>query len=136
MRFLFDRLCSPSRRGKKTFYSSRNELRTAIETELQRILSQKNYFYGMDSVAAALPDSVLNYGLRSIVDIDDNYESLAGYALEVEKLIALYEPRLKDCRVLVTEHEDRVGKKVFLISGKIDFNHQDHDFGVSLPITG
>ena len=83
MRFLFDRLCSPSRRGKKTFYSSLNELRTAIETELQRILSQKNYFYGMDSVAAALPDSVLNYGLRSIVDIDDNYESLAGYAIEV-----------------------------------------------------
>ena len=96
----------------------------------------KNYFYGMDSVAEVLPDSVLNYGLRSIVDIDENYESLAGYAIEVEKVIALYEPRLKDCRVLVTEHEDQVGKKVFLISGKIDFNHQDHDFGVSVPITG
>lgn len=136
MRFLFDRLCSPSRRGKKTFYSSLNELRTAIETELQRILSQKNYFYGMDSVAAALPDSVLNYGLRSIVDIDDNYESLAGYALEVEKLIALYEPRLKDCRVRVAEQEDRFGQKVFMISGKIDFNQEDHDFGVSVPVTG
>ncbi len=136
MRFLFDRLCSPSRRGKKTFYSSLNELRTAIETELQRILSQKNYFYGMDPVAAALPDSVLNYGLRSIVDIDDNYESLAGYALEVEKLIALYEPRLKDCRVRVAEHEDRFGQKVFMISGKIDFNQEDHDFGVSVPVTG
>ncbi len=72
-------------------YSNLNELRTAIETELQRILSQKNYFYGMDSVAEVLPDSVLNYGLRSIVDIDDNYESLAGYAIEVEKVIALYE---------------------------------------------
>lgn len=136
MRFLFDRLCSPSRRGKKTFYSSLNELRTAIETELQRILSQKNYFYGMDSVAAALPDSVLNYGLRSIVDIDDNYESLAGYAIEVEKVIALYEPRLKDCRVRVADHEDRSGQKVFMISGKIDFNQEDHDFGVSLPVTG
>ena len=136
MRFLFDRLCSPSRRGKKTFYSSLNELRTAIETELQRILSQKNYFYGMDSLAAALPDSVLNYGLRSIVDIDDNYESLAGYAIEVEKVIALYEPRLKDCRVRVAEQEDRFGQKVFMISGKIDFNQEDHDFGVSLPVTG
>ena len=136
MRFLFDRLCSPSKRGKKLFFSSIKELRTAIETELQRILSQRSYFYGMDSITAALPDSVLNYGLRSIVDVDDNHESLAAYASEVEKVIALYEPRLKDCRVLVTEHEDRVGKKFFLISGKIDFNHQDHDFGVSLPITG
>ena len=136
MRFLFDRLCSPSKRGKKLFFSSIKELRTAIETELQRILSQRSYFDGMDSITAALPDSVLNYGLRSIVDVDDNHESLAAYASEVEKVIALYEPRLKDCRVLVTEHEDRVGKKVFLISGKIDFNHQDHDFGVSVPITG
>ena len=136
MRFLFDRLCSPSKRGKNHFYSSIKELRTAIETELQRILSQRSYFYGLDSVTAALPDSVLNYGLRSIVDVDDNHESLAGYASEVEKVIALYEPRLRDCRVLVTENEDRVGKKVFLISGKIGFNHQDYDFGVSVPITG
>ena len=136
MRFLFDRLCSPSKRGKKFFFGSIKELRTAIETELQRILSQRSYFYGMDSITAALPDSVLNYGLRSIVDVDDNHESLAAYALEVEKVIALYEPRLKDCRVLVADNEDRVGKKVFMISGKIDFNHQDHDFGVFLPITG
>ena len=136
MRFLFDRLCSPSKRGKNHYYSSIKELRTAIETELQRILSQRSYFYGMDSITAALPDSVLNYGLRSIVDVDDNHESLAGYASEVEKVIALYEPRLRDCRVLVTENEDRVGKKVFLISGKIGFNHQDYDFGVSVPITG
>ena len=136
MRFLFDRLCSPSKRGKNHFYSSIKELRTAIETELQRILSQRSYFYGLDSITAALPDSVLNYGLRSIVDVDDNHESLAGYASEVEKVIALYEPRLRDCRVLVTENEDRVGKKVFLISGKIGFNHQDYDFGVSVPITG
>ena len=136
MRFLFDRLCSPSKRGKNHFYSSIKELRTAIETELQRILSQRSYFYGLDSVTAALPDSVLNYGLRSIVDVDDNHESLAGYASEVEKVIALYEPRLRDCRVLVTENEVRVGKKVFLISGKIGFNHQDYDFGVSVPITG
>ena len=136
MRFLFDRLCSPSKRGKNHFYSSIKELRTAIETELQRILSQRSYFYGLDSISAALPDSVLNYGLRSIVDVDDNHESLAGYASEVEKVIALYEPRLRDCRVLVTENEDRVGKKVFLISGKIGFNHQDYDFGVSVPITG
>ena len=64
MRFLLDRLCSPSRRGKNVLQQPQR-LRTAIETELQRILSQKNYFYGMDSVAAALPDSVLNYGLRS-----------------------------------------------------------------------
>ena len=136
MRFLFDRLCSPSKRGKNHYYSSIKELRTAIETELQRILSQRSYFYGMDSITAALPDSVLNYGLRSIVDVDDNHESLLAYASEVEKVIALYEPRLKDCRVLVTENEDRVGKKVFLISGKIGFNHQDYDFGVSVPITG
>tara|TARA_Y100001980_G_C14455386_1_gene238431 strand:- start:449 stop:859 length:411 start_codon:yes stop_codon:yes gene_type:complete len=136
MRFLFDRLCSPSKRGKNHYYSSIKELRTAIETELQRILSQRSYFYGLDSFTAALPDSVLNYGLRSIVDVDDNHESLAGYASEVEKVIALYEPRLRDCRVLVTENEDRVGKKVFLISGKIGFNHQDYDFGVSVPITG
>ena len=136
MRFLFDRLCSPSKRGKNHYYSSIKELRTAIETELQRILSQRSYFYGMDSITAALPDSVLNYGLRSIVDVHDNHESLAAYASEVEKVIALYEPRLKDCRVLVTENEDRVGKKVFLISGKIGFNHQDYDFGVSVPITG
>ena len=136
MRFLFDRLCSPSKRGKNHYYSSIKELRTAIETELQRILSQRSYFYGLDSITAALPDSVLNYGLRSIVDVDDNHESLAGYASEVEKVIALYEPRLRDCRVLVTENEDRVGKKVFLISGKIGFNHQDYDFGVSVPITG
>ena len=136
MRFLFDRLCSPSTRGKNHYYSSIKELRTAIETELQRILSQRSYFYGLDSITAALPDSVLNYGLRSIVDVDDNHESLLAYASEVEKVIALYEPRLKDCRVLVTENEDRVGKKVFLISGKIGFNHQDHEFGVSVPITG
>ena len=136
MRFLFDRLCSPSKRGKKLFFRSIKDLRTAIETELQRILSQRSYFYGLDSVTAALPDSVLNYGLRSIVDVDDNHESLLAYASEVEKVIALYEPRLKDCRVLVTENEDRVGKKVFLISGKIGFNHQDHEFGVSVPITG
>ena len=136
MRFLFDRLCSPSKRGKNHYYSGIKELRAAIETELQRILSQRSYFYGLDSITAALPDSVLNYGLRSIVDVDDNHESLAGYASEVEKVIALYEPRLRDCRVLVTENEDRVGKKVFLISGKIDFNQEDHDFGVSVPVTG
>ena len=51
-------------------------------------------------------------------------------------MIELYEPRLKDCRVRVAEHEARFEQKVFMISGKIDFNQEDHDFGVSVPVTG
>ncbi|MBA58311.1 MAG: type VI secretion system baseplate subunit TssE [Gammaproteobacteria bacterium] len=136
MRFLFDRLCSPAKNGRPQGYSSLRDLRLAIEKELGRILSQKSYFYGLDSDQGSFPDSVLNYGLKSITDVDVNHESLTAYASEVQRAIALYEPRLKDCQVRISEDDNRYGKQVFLISGKIDFDHQSYGFGVSVPMTG
>ena len=114
------------------------ELSNSVRTELERIVSQRNYFYGLNYHLGLedqrLPDTVLNYGLPSVVDVDTTVEAVGRVAEAIRRAIVQYEPRLLDPMVNVESTGGPLTPARISVSGKLAVDSGLVSFNARIPL--
>ncbi len=140
MRYLFDRICSPGGGRSEDRPPSEASVRASVALELERIVSQRSYFYGIDhylgSSSQDLPGGVLDYGLASLSDADGNNHSISRVAAEIQKAILMHEPRIHDPRVEIKSTGRASTSAQLLITGKLLVESKSIDFDTQLSAFG
>jgi|AntAceMinimDraft_1070359.scaffolds.fasta_scaffold94119_2 predicted component of type VI protein secretion system len=135
MRFLFDRICGSERPilEDATGVDRITRVRESIKVELDRIMSQKQYFLGMrqDDTERQL-STVLDYGVSRGVGLLVHAGLLDGLSKQIQAAITAFEPRLIKPQVDFAPARSGPGTPIFLVTGR--FKVEEGLFGFKEPL--
>lgn len=125
MQFLFERLATVT--VPATGLPEPFDLAAAVAAQVQRIV-------GVRPAAADGEPGLLAFGMAPVVDLAANSRSqLERYARQLERLIAHYEPRLRQPVVTLQDTGGALQPWRLVVSGQLAADGAPHSFSFDLP---
>lgn len=129
-RFLFDRLFEPLQQEPLDEYSQLDNLRASIKEELQRLLSGRAYFTGIQK-GTSDDKSILNFGIDHPVDYGNSFRDSTQLMEQILEQIRKFEPRLRSPAAQLETTRNTLVPASVLVTGHIQvanikqpFSHQ------------
>jgi predicted component of type VI protein secretion system len=135
MRFLFDRICGSERPNLQggTGVDRITRVRESIKVELDRIMSQKQYFLGIRrDEAGTQPSTVLDYGVSRGVGLLVNAGLLENLSKQMQAAISAFEPRLIMPQVTFEAARSGPGTPIYLVTGRFQVDKDVFGFSEAL----
>ena len=134
-RFLFDRLCNPELSLPVDAHSKLAHLRASIKEELQRLVSGRSWFDGLQK-GHTREKSILNFGIDNPVEYATSAQDNKLLMEQVLEMVKYYEPRLINPQVFLTGNKNPLSPKAIAIVGQIQLADAKEDFSHILSVTG
>jgi len=134
-RFLFDRLCDPEPVLPQDNYGKLAVLRESIKEELQRLVSGRSWFDGLQKGHKG-EKNILNFGIDNPVEYAISAQDHNVLLEQIREMIRCYEPRIINPQVFLQHNKNALCPKSIAVAGQIKVAEAIEDFSHSLRITG
>jgi type VI secretion system lysozyme-like protein len=125
MPFLFERLASVT--CALTGRAEAFDLATAVAAQVQRIVAARPRVGERDA-------ELLGFGMPHVVDLASNSRTqLDRYAAQLGRLIARYEPRLREPEVDIVPSGEALRPYRLVVSGILEGDRDPRSFDIELP---
>ncbi|MFQ3234880.1 MAG: type VI secretion system lysozyme-like protein [Paraglaciecola sp.] len=133
-RFLFDRLCHPLVKEPLGLQAKISKLRNSIEQELQRLVSNKSYFHGVDTQGPG-DLTVLNFGIDNVLDFASNFADTYLISEQIVQAIRQFEPRLGSPQVTLISNHNTLAPASLRVTGTIMIDSLAQDFDTAIVLS-